>query len=630
MTVLDVNNVCKRFDIELLLDGVSFKLSRGEKVGLIGGNGCGKTTLLKMIAGIEDPSSGVITRPGGSRVGYLAQEPAYDEGRTVGEELLEAFSEISGVSRQLKFLEQRLESAPADEEEAVLAEYSRVSARLEQLGGYSFEHKVDAVLEGLQMASMRQRSLNSLSGGEKNAVALARILLEEPDILLLDEPGNHLDFEGLEWLEGFLRTYEKTVLLVSHNRYLLDRVVDGILEIENGRVARYKGNYSAYRVEKLRESLKQKAAFDDQQKEIRRLEAMIRRFALWAKMTEDGRHARQARSRQKMLDRMDRVERPNLGEGRIQPRLGAAERAGKIALELRGYSKAFGEKVLFDSVDLHLSSGERVGLLGPNGSGKSTIFRDIVERGSWENPVVRIGPRIEVGYYSQEHETLNPANSLVEEIREAAPMTEDQAFHVLLKFLFRREDIHRAVSTLSGGEKSRIQLARLKVSDVNLLLLDEPTNHLDIHSREQVEEALEEFDGTILAISHDRYFLDRIVDRIVEVRNPTLVEYAGSFSEFWAKRRRDRVALPEKVRKGKVSGAGKKAAPRTQTRKSSAATTGIEQKIEGLEGDKLKLEEEIVEAYQDRRYDRGEKLSRDLQRLEKEIERLYAEWETAS
>ena len=630
MTVLDVNNVCKRFDIELLLDGVSFKLSRGEKVGLIGGNGCGKTTLLKMIAGIEDPSSGVIARPGGSRVGYLAQEPGYDEGRTVDEELLEAFSEISGISRQLKFLEQRLESAPAAEEEAVLAEYSRVSARLEQLGGYSFEHKVDAVLEGLQMTSMRQRSLNSLSGGEKNAVALGRILLEEPDILLLDEPGNHLDFEGLEWLEGFLRTYEKTVLLVSHNRYLLDRVVDRILEIDNGRIAQYKGNYSAYRVEKLRESLKQKAAFDDQQKEIRRLEAMIRRFALWAKMTEDVRHARQARSRQKMLDRMERIERPNLGEGRIQPHLGAAERAGKIALELRGYSKAFGEKVLFDSVDLHLSSGERVGLLGPNGSGKSTIFRDIVECGSWENPVVRIGPRIEVGYYSQEHETLNPANSLVEEIREAAPMTEDQAFHVLLKFLFRREDIHRTVSTLSGGEKSRIQLAKLKVSDVNLLLLDEPTNHLDIHSREQVEEALEEFDGTILAISHDRYFLDRIVDRIVEVRNPTLVEYAGSFSEFWAKRRRDRVPLPEKVPKGKVAGARKKAAPRTETGKPSAAATEIEQKIEGLEGHKLKLEEEIVQAYQNRRYDRGEKLSRELQRLEKEIERLYAEWETAS
>ena len=628
MTVLDVNNVCKRFDIELLLDGVSFKLNRGEKVGLIGGNGCGKTTLLKMIAGIEDPSSGVITRPGGSRVGYLAQEPAYD-GRTVSEELLEAFSEISGTSRQLKLLERRLESAPADED-AVLAEYSRVSTRLEQLGGYDFEHKVDAVLEGLQMTSMRQRSLNSLSGGEKNAVALARILLEEPDILLLDEPGNHLDFEGLEWLEGFLGAYEKTVLLVSHNRYLLDRVVGRILEIENGRVAEYKGNYSAYRVEKLRESLKQKAAFDDQQKEIRRLEAMIKRFALWAKMTEDIRHARQARSRQKMLGRMERIGRPNIEGDRIQPHLGAAERAGNIALELRGYSRAFGEKVLFDAVDLHLSSGERVGLLGPNGSGKSTIFRDIVECGSWENSVIRIGPRIEVGYYSQEHETLNPSNSLVEEIREAAPMTEDQAFHILLKFLFRREDIHRPVSTLSGGEKSRIQLARLKVSDVNLLLLDEPTNHLDIYSREQVEEALEEFDGTILAISHDRYFLDRIVDRIVEVRNPTLVEYAGSFSDYWAKRRRSPKAPRETVRRGKVSGAGKKAGPRTETRPSSAPATEIEQKIDSLETHRLELEEEIVQAYQNRNYDRGEKLSRDLQRLEKEIERLYSEWEAAS
>ena len=333
-----------------------------------------------------------------------------------------------------------------------------------------------------------------------------------------------------------------------------------------------------------------------------------------------------------MLDRMERIERPNLGEGRIQPHLGAAERAGKIALELRGYSKAFGEKVLFDSVDLHLSSGERVGLLGPNGSGKSTIFRDIVECGSWENPVVRIGPRIEVGYYSQEHETLNPANSLVEEIREAAPMTEDQAFHILLKFLFRREDIHRTVSTLSGGEKSRIQLAKLKVSDVNLLLLDEPTNHLDIHSREQVEEALEEFDGTILAISHDRYFLDRIVDRIVEVRNPTLVEYAGSFSEFWAKRKKDRIAIARRRSAGeRFPGPRKKAvAPDGDPEIRVPPQPESSRRSTASRGHKLKLEEEIVEAYQNRRYDRGEKLSRELQRLEKEIERLYAEWETAS
>ena len=482
MTVLDVNNVCKRFEIELLLDGVSFKLSRGEKVGLIGGNGCGKTTLLKMIAGIEDPSSGVITRPGGSRVGYLAQEPAYDEGRTVSEELLEAFSEISGISRQLKFLEQRLESAPADEEEAVLAEYSRVSARLEQLGGYSFEHKVDAVLEGLQMTSMRQRSLNSLSGGEKNAVALAKILLEEPDILLLDEPGNHLDFEGLEWLEGFLRTYEKNRAPRlpqqvpprprrrphPRNREREGCPVQGeLLRLPRGKAQGIAQTEGGFRRPAEGNS---PARGDDQ--EVRPVGE-----------DDGGRAARQAGAEPAEDARphgQDRAAEPRGGKNPAPPRGSGA--GGKIALELRGYSKAFGEKVLFDSVDLHLSSGERVGLLGPNGSGKSTIFRDIVECGSWENPVVRIGPRTEVGYYSQEHETLNPANSLVEEIREAAPMTEGQAFHVLLKFLFRREDIHRAVSTLSGGEKSRIQLAKLKVSDVNLLLLDEPTNHLDIHS----------------------------------------------------------------------------------------------------------------------------------------------------
>ena len=628
MTVLDINNVSKRFEIELVLEGVNFKLRRGEKVGLIGENGCGKTTLLKMIAGIETPSSGVISRPGGGRVGYLAQEPDYDEGRTVYEELLDAFAEISQISKQLKSLERRLETASEDEG-ATLAEYSRISTRFDQLDGYNFEYKVDAILEGLQMTAMRERTLNTLSGGEKNAVALARILLEEPEILLLDEPGNHLDFEGLEWLEGFLRTYDKTVLLVSHNRYLLDRVVGRIVEIENRGANEYKGNYSAYRVEKLRDSLKQKAAFDDQQKEIRRLEAMIKRFALWAKLTEDVRHARQARNKQKMLDRMERIGRPNIEGERIQQQLATSERAGKIAVELRGYSKAFGENVLFESVNLHVSSGERVGLLGQNGSGKSTIFRDIVEHGAWENSTIRVGPRIKIGYYSQEHETLNPSNSLLDEIREADTgdrvMTEDRALHILMKFLFRREDMDRTVSTLSGGEKSRMQLAKLKVSDVNLLLLDEPTNHLDIYSREEVEEALEEFDGTILAISHDRYFLDRIVDRIVEVQNPTLVEYEGSFSDFWA--RRGRLEVPQKKRR-KVTTSQRK--PPAKKGASAAVVSEIENRIDALEAEKLGIEQEITKAYNNRKYGRGESLSQDLLRLDKQLQSLYAEWESSS
>ena len=624
MTILDVNNISKRFEIEPILDGIHFKLSRGEKVGLIGENGSGKTTLLRMIAGIEPPSAGVISRPGGSQVGYLSQEPRYEEGRTVYEELLDAFAEISQISQQLKSLEQQMETE-SQGEGGILSEYSRLSTRFEQLGGYSFEYKIDAILDGLQMSWMKDRTLNSLSGGEKNAVALARILLEEPDILLLDEPGNHLDFEGLEWLEGFLGTYDKTVLLVSHNRYLLDRVVNRILEIENRWINEYTGNYSAYRVEKLRSSLKQKAAFDDQQKEIRRLEAMIKRFELWAKITEDVRHARQARSRQKMLDRMEKIDRPNLEGDRIQPRFGASDRAGKIAVELRSYSKAFGEKVLFESVDLHVSSGERVGLLGPNGSGKSTIFREIVTNGAWENSMVRIGPKIKVGYYSQEHETLNPANTLVQEVREAATMTEDQALHTLLKFLFRWEDMHRTVSTLSGGEKSRVQLAKLMVSDVNLLLLDEPTNHLDIFSREQVEEALEGFEGTIVAVSHDRYFLERIVTRIVEVQNPTLKEYDGGFSDFWAKRRLSQ-SEPKKRRKIEPS---RKRRPATKTA-SAAEVAKIEEQIDSLEAEKLRIEGEITQAYQSRKYGRGESLSQDLKRVDKKLQALYPEWESVS
>ena len=482
----------------------------------------------------------------------------------------------------------------------------------ERMGGYTYEQRIEAVLEGLGISAMRDRGIGSLSGGEKNVVALARMLLEEPDILLLDEPGNHLDFGGLAWLEDFIRNYGKTAILVSHDRYLLDRTVERIVELEDRKAAAYSGNYSTYRAEKLRNLIKQKAAYEDQQKEIQRLEEMIKRFELMG----SERAYRQARSKQKMLDRADRIERPGLDRGRIDPSFGFEERSGRITLELRGYSKTFGDRVLFQDVDMLLSFGERAGLLGANGSGKTTLFKDILKQGAWENPVLRIGPRTKIGYYAQEHETLNPERSILEEVRREKGLTKDQAFTVLSKFLFRWEDMDRKVKTLSGGEKSRVQLAKLMVSDANLLLLDEPTNHLDIQSREQVEEALEVFDGTVLVISHDRYFLDRIVDRIVEVRNPDLVGYPGNFSFFWEKKRSEQ---------GRAAPARKK---RTAARKKTVQplsddSADIEAKIEEMEAEKLRMERALAEAYRNRDYKGGEKLSRQLRMLEDRLEELF-------
>lgn len=616
MTLLEINNITKTFGANTILKNISFKVNQGEKVGLIGENGSGKSTLFKMIAGIEDISGGTIAKPKGLRIGYLAQDLVYTEGNTVYQELLGVFEPVRKLREELETLEAAMNEPGPDEGRLRrdMDRYARLLEMFERLGGYAYEHRIEAVLEGLRMAGMRAQRIASLSGGEKNIVGLARILLQDPDLLLLDEPANHLDFEGLAWLEEFLQNYDKTVILISHNRYLLDRAVERIVEIEDRKVAAYPGNYSAYRAQKLRNLLKQKAAYDDQQKEIRRMEEMIERFERWG----GEKNFRRARHRQKMIDRMDKIDRPDLDRKHIDLRFGFEERNGRIALELRGYSRAFGDRVLFQDVGLHLSFGDRVGLLGANGTGKTTLFKDIVEQAGWDHPILRVGPRTRIGYYAQEHETLNFDRSILEEMRWNG-LSAEAAFKVLSRFLFRWEDMDKRIGSLSGGEKSRVQLARLMVSDADLLLLDEPTNHLDIHSREQVEETLEEFEGTLLVISHDRYFLDRIVDRIVEIRNPHLMEYPGNFSYFWERKQAERMAGTQTRKKQPVARRRERAAERL----AAAESEQIEKKIEGLEAEKLKLEQALAAAYRDRDFKRGEKVSQRLRRLEGQIEQLY-------
>jgi ATP-binding cassette subfamily F protein 3 len=523
MTILDINNVTKFFGPRVVLSQVSFKVNKAEKVGLIGENGSGKSTLLKMIVGEESIDEGVIAVPGKTGIGHLAQHLSYGADNTVLEEIMSVFDHLKTLESELQEAEAEMATLKEVNLEKGLARYSRLAERFEREGGYQYEHKSAAVIEGLRITRLTSQQMDSLSGGEKNIVALAKVLLEEPEILLLDEPANHLDFEGLAWLEEFLKNCEQTVILVSHNRYLLDRVVGRIVELEDCGANTYPGNYSSYRARKMRDLIKQKAAYEDQQKEIQRLEEMVKRFEHWAHITDNARHARQARNKQKVIDRMDRIDRPGLDRGKIDPSFDFADRTGKIALELKKYSKRFGDKVLFEDVDLSLTFGDRVGLLGANGTGKSTLFKEIMADGAWDNSVIRVGPRTKIGYYSQEHETLEFSRTILEEIPWESGLTKDQGFTALSRFLFDWEDLDKRIGTLSGGEKSRVQLAKLMVADVNFLLMDEPTNHLDIPSREQVEEALDDFEGTMLVISHDRYFLDRIVSRVVEISNPDLI-----------------------------------------------------------------------------------------------------------
>jgi ATP-binding cassette subfamily F protein 3 len=594
MTILELHHVAMAFGAQDVLTDVSFKVQKGEKVGLIGENGCGKSTLLKMIAGLEKPIEGSVNKPNGISVGYLAQHLIFEAGEMVGEEIASVFENLGKIQSQMQMLEQQMSLADGEELERVMHRYSHLQEVFDRADGYASQAKIDAIMDGLGIMGWADRPVGVLSGGEKNLVGLAKVLLGEPDLVLLDEPGNHLDFEGLSWLEGFLKDSGRTVLLVSHDRYLLDRVVNRIVEIEDGKAAVYAGNYSAYRAAKMRDLIKQKAAFDDQQKEVQRLQEMIKRYEFWG----GEKNAKRARNKTKYLDRMERIDKPVMDRRKIDPTFGTVQSSGKIALELRQYTRRIGDRVLFEKVDLLIQSGERVGLVGGNGTGKTTLLKDVMQEAVWEHPTMRIGPRIELGYYDQQHETLNGEKSILEEVCQAGDLNRDQGFAVLSKFLFGWQDLDKKIGHLSGGEKSRIQLAKLMVSDANMLLLDEPTNHLDIMSRERVEDALEAFERTLLVISHDRYFLDKLAERVVEVRDQTMVSHVGNFSDFWEMRRTD-----------KPEGGG--------------GDLEIETQIEGLEAEKLKLEQGMKRAFEKRDFKQGENLSRQLRQVERQIEDLY-------
>ncbi|MBT5831462.1 MAG: ABC-F family ATP-binding cassette domain-containing protein [Candidatus Latescibacteria bacterium] len=393
-----------------------------------------------------------------------------------------------------------------------------------------------------------------------------------------------------------MKQSDRTVILVSHDRYLLDRVVNKIVEVEDGQTSTYPGNYSGYRAEKMRELIKQKAAFDDQQKEIGRLREMIARYEDWG----GEKNAKRARNKTKYLDRMDRIDKPVMDRKKIDPTFSNTQSSGKIALELRAYTREIGERTLFEDVDLLLQFGERAGLVGGNGTGKSTFFKDVVREAAWEHPVMRIGPRIRLGYYAQEHETLKENRTILEEVCDAGNLNRDQGFAILSKFLFGWQDLDKRVGHLSGGEKSRLQLAKLMVSGANMLLLDEPTNHLDIMSRERVEEALEAFEGTLLVISHDRYFLDKLAERVIEVREKTMHSHVGNFTDFWALRRA-----------GQREGTGE------------VLDLQVEKQIEEIEAEKLRLEQRMRKAFEKRDFKQGDRLSRQLRQVENQIEDLY-------
>lgn len=543
MLLVNFSKVTMDYASNPVFDDVDLEILEGERIGLVGENGAGKSTLFKLLLGVETPTEGVISRKRNLTIGYLTQEADPRQShKTVFEAVSEVSAEHSHLSSTLEELEAQMSdpeiTSDPDRMEQLLNAYGKAQERYEAAGGYTLGHQVEAVLTGLgfQPAQMQQK-VGVLSGGEKKLVNLARLLIQKPDLLLLDEPDNHLDIDARAWLENYILAYPGTVLIISHDRHLLDRVVKKIYELQDGTISTFVGNYTSYFQERQQRLLKQQETWYLQQEEIKRLEASARQLMEWAKMNP--KFAGRAHSMEKRAERARReaVDRPILERDKIKINLDS-DRSGQRVLTIKGLGKSLGKRVLFHPFDFNLLYGERVGIVGANGSGKTTLLRIIMELGQAEAPEVKIGASVISGYYAQEQETLPLDRTPMEFVRNLRPKSEGQATSLLRRLLFSYNDIHNAIRNLSGGEKSRLQIVRLMLTDANFLMLDEPTNNLDLPSVEVLEEALLQFKGTILTVSHDRYFLDKIATRILAIEPDGYVRlYHGNFSEYYEQSR---------------------------------------------------------------------------------------------
>lgn len=523
-----LSEVYKSFGAQDVLRGASLQINPGEHVGLVGRNGAGKTTIFRLVTREETPDSGEVVRARGLKLGLLAQHVHFEAGSTVHESALAAFGRLQSIEHQMHELEHRMGDAGEDLEN-ILARYSDLQHEYEREGGFEYSAKAEAILQGLGFdRETWQMETEKLSGGQQNRLGLACLLLSEPDILLLDEPTNHLDVNAVEWLEEFLQTYASAFVIISHDRYFLDRACRRIAEVENGRTTSYTGNYSDYLVEREERREIQQRAYDNQQRLISKTEDFIRRNLA-------GQKTKQAKSRRSMLQRLDRVEAVRGDRASGDFRMQDIERAGTHVLTVTEATIGYPDKTLATDISLILRRGECLGVIGPNGSGKTTFVRTILGKLPQLSGEVSWGAKVQTGYYAQQLEDLDERNEIIMELRRVAPSTatagELRSF--LAKFLFVGDDVYKHVRDLSGGEKGRLALAKLIYSGVNVLVLDEPTNHLDIPSREALEEALEAYEGTIITISHDRYFLDRVATQILALAGAGHSEhYNGDYTEY--------------------------------------------------------------------------------------------------
>ena len=632
MVLLSANDISLSFGTAVILREVNLTLNKGQRMGLVGSNGSGKSSLLKIIAGEMPATSGQVNLLRGMSVGFLTQQADIGSDLTVVEELSRVFEPVREMERRLRALEHEIAEKHDDqvEFEKLSAEYAKLTDRFEDAGGYEWPSRIQGVLAGLGFSKERQeQQSNKLSGGEKTRLCLARLLLIQPDLLLLDEPTNHLDLNATLWLEDTLKKYRGTIIVVSHDRYFLNAVCDAMAELSMTRLSQYRGNYDAFSSQRQANLERQLKEYNLQQAEIARQEAIIARY----RMFNREKSIRAAESREKRLERMERIDKP-IDEHKIRFSFEARRRTGDDVLMVEGLEKGFGGRTLFQNFYLHLRAGDRVAIIGPNGVGKTTLLRIITGQLDADAGTFRFGANVDLGYYDQHQDGLHHGKRVLEEFWDDFPRLEPgDARNMLALFLFTGEDVFQPVDTLSGGEKGRLALCKLMMRQDNLLLLDEPTNHLDMDSREVLERALDDFNGTLLMVSHDRYFINRVANRVIEMTAEGTTEYLGNYDVYLEKKRGKttqeeepqaptRTQLERERRKSRLKEKSK--------RDLQARVWQMEQYIIAAEERLMRYECDMADPYVYQNPERSAETARKYAEAQEELAALYEEWTEVS
>ena len=642
MPIVSVIQVGKSFGAERIFSEVSFQIDAYDRIGLVGPNGAGKSTLLNLLAGREEPDEGTIAIARNIRIGYLTQTIDFQPQNSLQEEMLTVFAEVQDWEHELSELALKLATPEAQNDsvlhERLLRRYDELQTRFELAGGYTYENRIDQVLDGLGFTREQQEApVMQLSGGQQTRAALAKLLLQEPDLLLLDEPTNHLDLAALEWLETYLASWKGAMVVVAHDRYFLDKVVSRTIEMAFGRIEEYPGNYTKYlhlREERMERRMRE---YEAQQAHIAHTEEFIRRY-------KAGQRSREARGRQKLLDRLERVERPQDFPG-MHFEFNSVVDSGQVVLSTQklvaGYPPSDQQSestILLRVADLELLRGDRVGLLGPNGAGKTTLLRTIIGEVPPISGHVYPGHNVRIGYYSQTHGGLNPQRTIVDEIRQVSTLSEDGVRSFLARFLFSGDDVFKPIGALSGGERSRVALAKLTLQGSNFLVLDEPTNHLDLQSRQFLEEVLSEFEGTLLFVSHDRYFIDSLATKVWVIEDGVLIPYMGNYSDYRTHKRPIVLDIPSpqvkdtdtsstvKV-KPEPSASPSRPGPKKSAKIKIRTVEDVERDIEKAEAHVKTLEEELAEAGLNADAEQLTHLSAVYEQAKARVEELLVEWE---